>query len=114
MVAYRKENAVPLAAFFGDRPIRKIDPAMIAAYQNARSDVGRAPKTINGELSVFRQVLRHAKLWYKFEDEYRPLKNLKPPVGQALTDEDRQRLFDLAASKPEWLFAYVAATLAFY
>ena len=87
---------------------------MVAAYQNARTDAGRAPKTINGELSVLRQVLRHAKLWYRFEDEYKPLKNIKPPVGQALTDDDQQRLFDLAASKPEWLFAYVAATLAFY
>jgi integrase len=59
-------------------------------------------------------VLRHAKLWYKFEDEYRTLKNTKPPVGQALTDEQQDRLFKLASSRPEWLFAYVAATLAFY
>jgi integrase len=58
--------------------------------------------------------LRHAKLWYKFEDEYCSLKNTKAPVGQALTDEQQQTLFTLAESKPHWLFAYVAATLAFY
>ena len=87
---------------------------MIAAYQNARIDVGQAPKTINGEVSVLRQVLRHAKLWYRVEDEYRALKNTTPPVGQALTDEQQQTLFALAESKPDWLFAYVAATLAFY
>ena len=42
----------------------------------------RAPKTIIGELSVLRQVLRHAKLWYRFADDYRPLKNTKPPVAR--------------------------------
>jgi hypothetical protein len=79
MVAYWKENARPLAAFFDQTPLRKIDSGMIAAYQNARVDAGRAPKTVNGEVSVLRQVLRHAKLWYRIEDEYRALKNTKPP-----------------------------------
>ncbi|HUR21239.1 MAG TPA: tyrosine-type recombinase/integrase [Vicinamibacterales bacterium] len=114
MLAYWKENARPLAAFFGQTPLRNLDSGMLAAYQNGRRDAGRAPKTINGELSVLRQVLRHAKLWYKFEDDYRTLKNTKPPVGQALTDEQQETLFTLAASKSQWLFAYVAATLAFY
>jgi integrase len=114
MVAYWKENARPLATFFDQTPLRKIDSGMIAAYQNARVDAGRAPKTVNGEVSVLRQVLRHAKLWYKVEDDYRTLRNTKPPVGQALTDEQQQALFALAESKPEWLFAYVAATLSFY
>ena len=114
MIAYWKENARPLSAFFGQLPLRRIDSGQIAAYQNARVDAGRAPKTVNGEVSVLRQVLRHAKLWYKFEDDYDSLKNTKPPVGQALTDEQQQTLFALAESKPQWLFAYVAATLAFY
>jgi hypothetical protein len=60
MVAWWKENARPLAAFFGDKPLRKISPVDIAAYQNARRDLGRAPQTINGELSVLRQLLKHA------------------------------------------------------
>ena len=63
---------------------------------------------------MLRQVLRHAKLWYRCEDDYRSLKNTKAPVGQALTDEQQQTLFVLAAAKPEWLFAFVAATLAFF
>jgi integrase len=113
LVAYWKENARPLAAFFDQTPLCKIDSGMIAAHQNARVDAGRAPRTINGEVSVLRQVLRHAKLWYRIEDEYRPLKNTKPPVGQALTDEQQQGLLALAESKPAWLFAYVAATLSF-
>jgi integrase len=89
-------------------------PTPDAAYQNARTDAGRALKTINGELSVLRQVLKRARLWYRFEDDYRTLRNSKPPVGRALTAEEQQRLFEVARTRPEWLFAYVAATLSFY
>ena len=100
MVAYWKENARPLAAFFGTTRLRNLTPGHLAAYQNARVDTDRAPKTINGELSVLRQVLRHARLWYRFQEDYRPLRNTKPPVGQALADEEQQRLFEVARSQP--------------
>ena len=62
MRAYWLENAKPLTAFFGDAKLRAITPAQIAAYQNARTDAGRAPRTINGELSVLRQVLKRSRL----------------------------------------------------
>ena len=114
MVAWWKENARPLTAFFGDKPLRKITPADLTAYQNARRDIGRAPKTINGEPSVLRQLLKHAKLWYRFAEEDKPLKNTKAPAGQALTDDVQAHLFTVANSKPKWVFAYVAATLDFF
>ena len=114
MVAYWKENARPLATFFGKAKLRSLTPGHLAAYQNARIDAGRAPNTVNGELSVLRQVLRHARLWYCFKDDYKPLKNTRPPAGQALTDEQLKQLFTTAQSKPEWLFAYTAAVLAFF
>jgi integrase len=63
---------------------------------------------------VLRQVLRHARLWYRFQEDYRALKNTRPPAGQALTDGEQQRLFEHARNEPRWMFAYVAATLAFY
>ena len=63
---------------------------------------------------MLRQVLRYARLWYRFQEDYRALKNTKPPVGQALTDEDQQALFAAAQSRPEWIVAYVASALAFY
>ena len=108
MAAYWLENARPLAAFFKDTKLRHITPAQLAAYQNARTDAGRAPKTINGELSVLRQILKRAKLWYRFSDEYTTLRNRKPPVGRALTPDEQHRLFELARTKPAWLYAYVA------
>ena len=52
MVAWWKEMGRPLAAFFGDKPLRKMLAADLTAYQNARRDLGRAPKTVNSELSV--------------------------------------------------------------
>jgi hypothetical protein len=104
MAAWWKEMGRPLAAFFGDKRLRKISPADLTAYQNARRDLGRAPKTVNSELSVLRQVLKHAKLWYRFSDDYRALKNTKPPAGQALTDNDQAHLFEIAKSNPAWFF----------
>jgi len=94
--------------------LREIRAALLAAYQNARTDAGRAAKTVNGELSVLRQILKRAKLWYRFDDEYTTLRNRKPPVGRALTPEEQQHLFTIARTRPSWLYAYVAATLSFY
>jgi hypothetical protein len=102
MVAYWLENVRPLAEFFKDMKLRQITPALIADYQNARTDAGRAPKTVNGEISVLRQVLKRAKLWYRFADEYKALRNRKPPVGRALTQEEQERLFAMAQTRPAW------------
>jgi len=51
---------------------------------------------------------------YRLHDDYRALKNTKPPAGKALIDDDQRRLFETARSESRWMFAYVAATLAFY
>lgn len=114
MAAYWLENAKPLGAFFGEAKLRQITYGQLADYQNARTDAGISPKTINGELSVLRQVLKHARLWHRFSDDYKPLRNYKPPVGQALTPDEQDRLFAMAKTRPAWLYAYVAATLSFY
>lgn len=87
---------------------------MIAAYQAERLDEGRAPKTINGEVSVLRQLLKHARLWYLFQEDYKPVPNTKPPAGRALTHEEAARLFEIARTRPDWTYAYVTATLSFY
>jgi len=114
MVAYWLENSRPLAAFFKNLKLCSLTPAHLAAYQNQRRDAGRATKTINGELSVLRQVLKHARLWYRFEDDYRPLKKTEPAVGRALTEAEQVRLFQSACQNPKWIYAYTAAILAFY
>ena len=114
MQQYWIENGRRLVAVLGDVKLKTLTIDHLTMYQAQRTDEGRAPKTINGELSVLRQLLRHARLWYRFEEDYRALKNTKPPVGQALTDEEQQRLFLAAQSRVDWIFAYVAAALSFY
>ena len=82
----------------------------IAEYQNIRLAQAMAAKTVNGELSVLRQLLKHAKLWYRFED-YKTIRNHKPPIGHALTAEEQARLFEVAQSRDAWLYAYTAGIL---
>ena len=114
MVAWWRENCRPLGAYFKDTRLRKITPAMIGLYQHSRSKAGRAPKTINGEVSVLRQLLKKARLWYRFKEDYKPLLNNKPPVGRAATEEELLRLFTVAQSEERWIYAYTAATLSFF
>jgi integrase len=116
MVGYWYEQSKPLikSKALGSVRLSKVTPAMIAAYQTERSSAGRAPKTINGEVSVLRQLLKHARLWYRFIDDYKPIRNTKPSVGRALNPDEAARLFEVARTRPDWTYAYVAATLSFY
>src|SRR5688500_14052985 len=65
MCVYWDEQSRPLAKHFGELKLKKFTPDHLIEYQNARLCEGRAPKTINGEVSVLRQLLKHAKLWYR-------------------------------------------------
>jgi integrase len=111
MVGYWREQARPLAAFFKTIKLKSITPAHLSEYQNARIDSGKAAKTVNGELSVLRQLLKHARLWYRFLQDYKPIPNSRPPVGRALGQDEQARLFETAKTRPAWLYAYTAATL---
>jgi len=116
MIAYWREQAKPLALSkaLGSLALSKINPSHISAYQTERVAVGRAPKTVNGEISVLRQLLKHARLWYRLQDDYKPIPNTKPPAGRALTREETSRLFEIAKTRSDWKYAYTAATLSFF
>ena len=135
MVAYWKEQTVPLKAYFRERTLKHIAMADISDYQNHRLRQGKAPKTINGEVSALRQLLKHARLWYRFEQDYKSVPKTSPAVGRALTIEEQQRLFEVASLwkpamppivktgkdgktyklHPEaWIYAYTAAILGMY
>jgi integrase len=134
MVAYWTDSSKPLAAYFKTLTLKKIAPGHIADYQNTRLDAERAPKTINGEVAVLRQLLKHARLWYRLAQDYRPIPNTKPPVGRALSPEEQKRLFETAAmwkpgseplkklgkdgkmytNRTDWQYAHAAAVLAAY
>lgn len=116
MVHYWRDQSKPLSSSkaLGAVRLSKITSAMIAAYQAERLAQGRAPKTINGEISVLRQLLKHARIWYRFQDDYKPVRNTKAPAGRALTAEEVAKLFEVARTRSEWTYAFVAATLSFY
>lgn len=113
MFQFWKEQIAPLAKHFGDLKLKQLTPDHFTEYQNAMLDQARAPKTINNNLGALRQVLKHCKLLYRFTD-YKPIPNNKEPVGKALTDEELERLYTTAKSRPEWLYASTASTLAFF
>lgn len=132
MVKYWKGQAPPLVSHF-KTPLKKITLLDITGYQNKRLDAGRAPKTINGEVSVLRQIMKHCKLWRRVEEDYKPIPDTKPPVIRALSTEELKRLFETAALwkaetplirvgkdgktyklSANWQYAHAAATLAAY
>jgi len=108
MVKFWQEQSVPLINHFGDLPLRKFTVEHLTDYQNARLDTGKAGKTINHEVSVLRQLLKHAKRWDRIAGEYKKVKDDKPFVGRALSEEEQQRLFETAQSNDRWLMAYTA------
>src|SRR5215469_3713651 len=67
--------------------------------------------TINRDLDVLRGVLKRAKRWHMMADDIRPLP-VRQNVGRALAHDEKLRLLKLAAAKPEWQNARLAAILA--
>jgi integrase len=106
-----KERMKPLLAFFGGMRLCDITSDAVRTYQ-----LGRAGKvsnrTVNLETKVLRMVLRAGRLWSRIVDDFKPLPENKQGPGRALTEEQEKKLFQVAASKPEWEVAYYAATLA--
>ena len=49
---------------------------------------------------------------FGFTDHVKNLPERQRPIGRALTSEERRRLFDVAASNPEWEHVYCAAIVA--
>ena len=65
------------------------------------------------DVGALRQVLRRFKQWRRLEDDVKMLTEAGgAPVGRALTPEEQKRLFEAAASNPEWDHVYRAAVLA--
>jgi len=58
--------------------------------------------------------LKHARLWYRFREDYKPIRNNKHPVGRALTEEEQACLFEVAQTRSDWMYAHAAATLGIY
>ena len=87
---------------FGDVPLSAITTTTIADFQRARHDAGIANRTINMDVGVLSRVLKFCGRWRALADHVKNLPERQRPIGRALTTEERRRLFDVAASNPEW------------
>src|SRR5688572_26160071 len=109
---FEQERLVFIKRHFGDIPLAAITAAKIAEYQRARHDAGRANRTINMDVGVLSRLLKFCGRWRALADHVHNLPERQGGIGRALTAEERQRLFDAAASNPEWEHVYCAAIVA--
>jgi integrase len=111
-VQFEKERLGPLSKHFGDKPLLRFKAEDIAAYQTARLAAGVSGRTVNMETGVLRRMLKRAKVWNAIAEDVKALPERQEAVGRALPAELKRKLFETAASKPEWLVAHCAAVLA--
>lgn len=66
-------------------------PDRISEYQARRKAQGAAPRTLNKELQVLRQILKRHKMWAGIQDDIKFEKE-RDNIGKALTREEEQTL----------------------
>jgi integrase len=104
--------------YFSEMTLNKIHVGHISDYQKARLENRgntwknpAGPSLINHEMSVVQQVLKRARLWAPLADIYVPLPLPAQTRKKVLDEAEEQHLFKVAASRPEWELAYLAAKL---
>jgi integrase len=106
-----RERARQLKKYFGTTPVSRVSTDLVLAYIAERKQAGTANATINRDLDVLRGVLKRAKRWHPMAEDIRPLP-MRHNVGRVLAPSEKLRLLKLAATKPEWQNARLAALLA--
>jgi integrase len=108
--AKEKQLLVQLRAYFKQEPLKSITTNRIIEYRAWRSDQNVGPATLNAELGILRRIMKRAKIWTRVAGDIKPLKE-PSTIGKALTDEEKQKLLNVAVMRPEWETAYLAAVL---
>ena len=110
-IVTEKERLKPLRAFFGTTPLTKISADTIGQYIAHRKQQDAANRTLNMELGILRRILKRAKRWQLMAEDVKPLPE-RHNIGRALKPDQKLKLQKVAASKPEWQIARLAATMA--
>jgi integrase len=110
-IVTERERLKPLKAFFGSTALTRISADSIRQYIAQRKSSGLSNRTINMEVGCLSRVLKKAKRWHLVADEMKPLPERRD-IGRALTHDEKIRLVKMAATKPEWLVARLAMTMA--
>ena len=109
---FEKERLRPLSKHFGEVPLLRFKAEGITGYQTARLAAGISGRTVNMEIGVLRRMLKRAKVWNAIAEDVRPLPERQEAVGKVLSGDLKHKLFEVAASRPEWTAAHCAAVLA--
>jgi integrase len=112
-IEFNHERLEVVKRHLGDVKLQTITRKVIEGFQAKRRLEGASNRTVNMDVGALRQVLRRFKQWRRLEDDVRMLTEVGgAPVGRALTPEEQKRLFEAAASNPEWDHVFRAAVLA--
>jgi integrase len=112
-IEFDRERLEIVKRHLGDVKLSTITRKVIESFQAKRRLEGSSNRTINMDVGALRQVLRRFKQWRRLEDDVKMLTEAGgAPVGRALTPAEQKRLFEAAASNPEWEHVYCAAVLA--
>lgn len=96
-----KTCLTPIKKHLGDKRLEGITNADLLAYQTARQDAGRHPRTVNHEVVAFSFVLQEANLWEKLKRKYKPLPTDKQHSSrEPLTNEQLNRLVAAGMGDP--------------
>jgi len=105
------DHAKPLKEYFSAIPLTRITAENILAYIRQRKEKGMSNVTVNMEIGILRRVLKRGKRWSIIADDVPRLPERRD-IGRALTLDEKTRLLKVAAAKPEWDTARLAAILA--
>ena len=105
------ERSRGLRRVFGETSLRRITAEKIVRYQVERKAAGVSGRTINLEVGLVRRILKYHKQWARLADDVKMLPE-RPKAARVMTPEEKARLLETAASKPEWQIAHCAAVLA--
>lgn len=99
-----------LRPHFRGKRLNQITADDIREFQAYRLQAGKHPNSVNHEVKALLRLLKWAKLASRIRDDVKLLRVKREP-RQMLTQAEKQRLFETAASKPEWMTAYCASLL---
>ncbi|HXM63007.1 MAG TPA: tyrosine-type recombinase/integrase [Terriglobales bacterium] len=100
-----------LSNFFGEMKLSEMDTEQLRAYQRMRMSRA-AGRKINQELGVIQQLLKRIGRWQEVGYDYQRLPEPKQSPGRALSDQEYDRLFRVACSRPQWEMAYLFAAIS--
>ena len=109
---FEMERLKPLCKHFGESPLLRFKAENGTGYQTVRLASGISGRTVNMETGVLRRMLKRAKVWNAISEDVKALPERQGAVGKVLPADLKRKLFEVAASKPEWTAAHCAAVLS--